>query len=131
MVERDTLNLRLSQIENLRDQRGDWISAVHNVIRLFPVEVQKKITAFRARKQRENAKNLLTSLEKVRAELLKLLNASGENVKKGEEIMFETQRFGQVKSLITQIDPYVAGLDMDTAGDLLDYEWKMLEQMEE
>jgi len=131
MVERNTLNLRLCQIENLRDQRGDWISAVHNVIRLFPNEAQKKIIAFRARKQRENAKNLLDSLEKVRAELLKLLNASGGDVKKGEEIVVETQRFGQIKTLITQIDPYVAQLDMLTAGDLLDYEWKMLGEMEE
>lgn len=131
MIEKSTLSILLSQIENLRDQRGDWMSAVHNVIRLFPNDAQKKITAFRTRKQRENAKNLLDSLEKVRAELLKLLSAAGENVKKGEEIVFETQRFGQVKSLIAQIDPYVAQLDMSTAGDLLDHEWKMLGEMEE
>lgn len=116
----------LCQIEDLRDRKGDWLSATYNVTPRFPKETQQKIKAFITRKQRENVKNLLGFLENARSELLKLLNTPAENVKKGDEIRVEMERLGRVKEIMGYIDAKMAELDAGTAASLLDFMWTEL-----
>ena len=118
MVGTETLLRRLEHIEALRDSKGDWITSTNVVVRLFPPDERKKITAFVSKKHRENSKKLLDMAEKVHQDIVNLINTTPPNDKNIDYIALAMQRNDQIKIASSSIDQYIAQLNVSTAAEL-------------
>ena len=121
---------RLEHIENIRDDGKDWTVAVYGVARLFPAEEEKKIKEFIKRKQGENTKKLLDYIEKAQLELDKTPSTLAETTK-NDELMSKMQIIAKLRAFVTAVDQLIAQLNIKATADLLDFEWEMLEKVEE
>lgn len=120
--ERQALYRRLSDVDALRDQGGNWVAATYNTVSRFPAELQDDIKTFVARRERENAKRLAGIVKDIHSKLQKLLNSTARK----DEIKEKMEHLGQVRASIVDIDNLLAMTEAENAASLLSHMWDLL-----